>query len=369
MLTRRTLVKGGVAALAGVHCARLDLGLSASASYDEVLTALQRTDLEYGGGLSNHAPMVADALVAGGMPERVASWVNRYAMQLEAQPAAAAALDDAAQGEALGHFERRAAWEATFQAELDGATPEVVVKRHFAALSPGLVAAGWHGLLRTAHAVRALQRADSPAARLELARGLAFMAARYQELPGTPGAGVVTGLEVGAALARLTPLPKSKQNTTGLIHERFSVLAGQSAYVGAVESFDVNALPVQITVTELVASAARLFVNDGTQNFLLLHAITGTAALRLVLPWLDVEGQRTVLGHAFAAVAGALVAQGSSDPLADVPLATRTPEVLLEAGLGHDDEHHIKLAEAGVREFQLTGRPEVLRAVESLLFP
>ena len=51
-------------------------------------------------------------------------------------------------------------------------------------LAPGLMAAATHGWLRTAHAVRGLGRRQTPERLAELARGLAYWAARYQEVPG-----------------------------------------------------------------------------------------------------------------------------------------------------------------------------------------
>ena len=48
----------------------------------------------------------------------------------------------------------------------------------------GLMAAATHGWLRTAHAVRSLTARETPERIAELARGLAYWAARYQEVPG-----------------------------------------------------------------------------------------------------------------------------------------------------------------------------------------
>ena len=56
-------------------------------------------------------------------------------------------------------------------------------------LSPALIAAATHGLIRTSHAVRSLGVSDTPQRLHELAEGLGFWAARYHLLPGTPTGG------------------------------------------------------------------------------------------------------------------------------------------------------------------------------------
>ena len=53
-------------------------------------------------------------------------------------------------------------------------------------LVPGTVGAATHGLIRTAHGLRALGEADTLPRRLEVATGLAYWASSYQELPGPP---------------------------------------------------------------------------------------------------------------------------------------------------------------------------------------
>lgn len=56
-------------------------------------------------------------------------------------------------------------------------------------LLPGLAASATHGVIRTAHAVRSLREAGAAPHPLlvdELAQGMAFWAARYQTLPGSP---------------------------------------------------------------------------------------------------------------------------------------------------------------------------------------
>src|SRR4029450_5832403 len=51
---------------------------------------------------------------------------------------------------------------------------------------PGTIAAGTHWLIRTAHALRALEDAETPLRVEELGVALAYWAAYYRTLPGVP---------------------------------------------------------------------------------------------------------------------------------------------------------------------------------------
>lgn len=365
-LDRRSVLVGG-ASLWGAGCsAPLDLQLSPDASYDEVLEALLVTELEFG-AFSNHGPMVADALVASGEPQRVATWVEQYGTSLLLRKPAGP-LPLAERAAALGNFEQRAAWIATWEEAMRSLTPRELLVREWPTLGPGLVGALWHGLLRTAHAVRGLERADTDIRRRELAQGLGYWASRFQPLPGTPGARATAGLDVGQALARVPLVPVAERTRGGVVERQLDVLRDRADFIDAVEAVDLDAISVDGALTELVAAASRLFVNEGKHSILLLHAITGTSVLRLLLPWLDASMQRQAVGFAFQAVAGAH-AIWSPSPAALDPIAppTQSPEALFARAAQADDAHHIKLGEAGRRESPAGEHPDVLTALERWL--
>ncbi len=345
----------------------IDLKLSAQASYDEVLAAIDRTEPELGGG-SNHAPMAADALAAGGRGDLVAPWVERYGARLQFASLTGAAIDLAARPAALGDYSRRFDWVATFAAELQSSTPAQVFAQAWPLLGPGFFAAGWHGFLRAAHAFRAVQREDTPARRLELAHGLGFWAARHEVLPGAPGASPQSGLTVAQALAQVPLVPNASRVPNGLISEQVQAVKKLGAFAASVEAVDFAAHPPADALTELVAAAARLYVNDGSNDIVLLHGITGSAAVRLVWPALDEASQREALGYAFRAVAAAYAVKAKGPSAFDAVASPKhSADVLLERGLTREDEHDLKLAEACVRESRLGAPAEVLSAAERRL--
>jgi hypothetical protein len=347
--TRRDWLRASGGALAafwlgGCADSGLDIGVPAHASYDEVLDHLHRTGPEFAGGLSNHGPMVIEALVALGREERVPSWTRCYARELE-----------------LLHGGAQADQIATYEADLETHSPGEIVARDW-----GSLVAGWsacHGVLRTAHALRALEREDTPSRRRELAHGLGYWAARNDRLPGEPGAQAEDGLDVVAALARVPLVPESRRASRGLIVERLAVLEGDPAFIAAVEAVDLTALPIEQAVHDLVAAAARLYVQDGTNDVSLLHAVTGTAALPLVMPYLDADAKRAGLGYAFQTVAAlhAITSHSAGVP-ERVPSSGVTAATLRSRGGGATDEHVIKLTEACLREYAVESRSELLAA-------
>ena len=73
---------------------------------------------------------------------------------------------------------------------------------------------------------------------------------------------------------------------------------------------------------------------------------------------------------AFQNVAAFYAIQGTADGLEVIDPATATPEALLDKAAhssSSDPEHDIKLTEAVVAEYRLTGQAELLRASQSLL--
>ncbi len=84
-LTRRRFVRNGAAAISAGYAAPL-LGSNGSPAMDDALELLAGTGPEYHGGLANHEPMGAEALVALGRPRAVVPWVERYRKRLDGRP-------------------------------------------------------------------------------------------------------------------------------------------------------------------------------------------------------------------------------------------------------------------------------------------
>ena len=83
-------------------------------------------------------------------------------------------------------------------------------------LLPATPAAGGHGLIRTAHALRALSDAETPLRVEELGVALAYWATYYRKFSSTPH--LLGALDLGEALLRM-PLFLSGQARPGIPRE------------------------------------------------------------------------------------------------------------------------------------------------------
>src|SRR5438270_5745996 len=182
---------------------------------DDALHALKDTGPEFGGGLANHGPMAAEALIALGRSDLVMPWVEYYKRHLDEHPAARSPISKDEWREALGEHRRVGDWIAFFDAELRDRPWRSVLDEWAIELAPGLVAAGTHGLIRTAHAARSLDEAETPARCHELAEGLGYWAARYHRLPERRGSG--GNLKPSQAIRLVERVPAAEQVSGGLI--------------------------------------------------------------------------------------------------------------------------------------------------------
>lgn len=192
-----------------------------SVSYAEAVThgldRLRDIGFEHGSsGLVNHAPMAAEAIAHAGYADTVPAWIDRNlkTRRYHAVPEARAALDPRDETDwlpAIGDFTRVTDWTMMFEREMADRDWRDVMGEWWLRLLPGMAGSLTHGLIRTAHAARALAAAGDgdPLLRQELARGLAYWATRYSgprpvvDAPDPPGPPAEDGAEVIAALDRL----------------------------------------------------------------------------------------------------------------------------------------------------------------------
>jgi hypothetical protein len=334
-----------------------------SAPLDDALTVFAATGPRYGSlGLANHGPMAAESLAHLGREDAIAEWVEYYRRRLEpAPPAADRPLSEEDWPEALGEEERFGEWLALFEREVADRPPVAVVGEWAPRLLPGAVGAATHGLIRTAHAVRALAEQDTPPRRLELANGLAFWASTYEELPGPP---LLIGKEdVPDALADLPYLDEDAPRQ--LLISDMVAQVGDIAdeFEQAVASLGWNG--GQVELLDALAwggSLAYLRNADDGGAIGLLHSVTSPMACELILPWLPVEDRDAALGYVWQAVAALHVAY-DNDRKSELPeRETLSAGALVDRALASRDEHAIKLTEAALRSFARTGDQVLLWA-------
>ncbi len=288
-------------------------------SYDdavsEALGRLRNVGYEHGRSFVNHAPMAAEALACMGHADAVPAWVERNLRNRSYHDVPQARWVLSADDEddwtaALGDFSRVADWSGMFERELALAPWTDVLTRWWPRLLPGMSGALTHGVIRTAHAVRALApAADDELKRTELAQGLGYWAARYSG-----------------------PRP-----------------GGQGSAERAPDGFDGLA-----ALDDLVAESSGFFARTRPDFPIpLIHAITAPAAVRLLCEHLPQDLHRQA--YLTAAETSATIQswaggkQGAPAGPGEEPAGARTEAELVEAAVGLGDEHAIKLVEVAVR--------------------
>jgi hypothetical protein len=334
---------------------------------DESLARLAATGPEFRGGLSNHGPMATEAMLRLGRADDVEPWLDRYIRRLDTAPRATDRINDQTWPHVLGVSGRVADWELYLRDQLAERPWRDVLARWWRVLVPGMAAAATHGVIRTSHAARSLAQAEAAGRSAqtgertaELARGLAYWAASYLELPGPARTGgrldlrdAVRGLPVVAG-----PVPP------GLISTRLRVgLADEPCFPAAVSALRPPA-DVSADLRELASEFARIFLVYGrTQPIDFLHAVTAPVAARSVLDLLPAELARPsydALWQVCAALysAYAVDAVQEPEPAGEPP----RPDVLIDRAVGTGDEHAIKLTEACLRLHAESPDPVFLHA-------
>jgi Questin oxidase-like len=311
-------------------------------------------------GLTNHGPMAAEVLDHLGRAEAIPGWVAAYRERLSDAPAPAEKpMSEEDWPHALGELDRFPEWLSFFEIETADRPVAAVVGEWVPRLVPGIAGAATHGLIRTAHGLRALSASDTAPRRLEVATGLAYWASVYQELPGPP---LLIGHQgVEEALADLPYLPEETPDEF-LITDRLAHMVDISdEFEQAVASLGFSGEAVTL-LDALAVGGARAYLRNAEEGnpIALIHAVTGPLALELVLPWLAEEDRDAALAYVWQAVAALHVAYDIDrhDPEGDGGAAP-SPEELVELALASGDEHALKLTEAALRCFART-REDVL---------
>lgn len=318
--------------------------------HDEALELFEGCGAEFAGGLANHGPMAADALLAMGRPEAVVSWAERYRTRLDDADSPTSPIVAAEWREALGDPARMADWVAFFEREIaENAWPNVL-QAWIPRLAPGFLASGTHGMLRTAHAVRALGAEDSSARQAELARGLALWAARYAALPALPYSGPAFGLP--EALARVPIVPRAERQARGFLTDTVLQLGERPEFGSTIGLLALDG-PIGPQISRFTATFARVYLENARTPIPFVHSVTAPSAIRMLEPHIGEEAARQMLRYAWQAAAGFLAVY--SNPAASAVTLEPAPlDDLPDRAIASGDEHAIKFTEACLREYAIS---------------
>ncbi|MFF0260370.1 hypothetical protein ACFYR2_16245 [Streptomyces microflavus] len=323
------------------------------------LERLRGVGFEHGPRFVNHAPMAAEALAYMGYADDVPRWVDRNLRThtYHEVPDARWAIDPADPDDwrsALGDFSRVADWTAHFERELDLAPWPEVLARWWPRLLPGMSGVLTHGVIRTAHAVRAISRAgeENLPYRWELAQGLGYWAARYAShthgiRPGDEYPGTGEGDEYPR-----TGDGGGDPRTGG---------GEQGPRTGDADS-------AATALDGLVAEYAGIYASAPQRHPVpLIHSITGPAAVRLVVGHLP-AAQRRPSYLVARDVSASMLDWFSTTPVTPHPVGlSGVPDLgeVFATAVAIGDEHAIKLAEVAVRHQALAPDPRLAAAAHA----
>lgn len=328
-----------------------------SGKYDEALERFHATGPEREGWLSNHGPMVVEALDRLGRGAEVHRWSERYLPRLEDVPRSIVAIDGRGWRDALGDPVRTGDWIRFFLHEVDHEPWQALLARWWPRLLPGIAAGATHGVIRVGHAVRALSGLETAPRRCELAHALAYWAARWQPLPVLTATG---NRPAALAVPLVPPVPSQEfgiRNRLAQLPETEGWTASVHALAGPRRDEDV---PTALTC--LIAGVLRFYAGRAHGNpTMLVHAATAPTAVLNTLPSLPTAMWRPSFDAAWSATAAVIAAYTPED---ERPLpAARDPHDVLDRAIDHGGEHVIKLADTALRNYEDTGDGVALTAV------
>lgn len=387
---RQALGMIGVAAVLACHrsafsavgtdtAERKDAGNPGDEALDEALQRLHNQEPQSRQGLSTHAPMVAEALCALGYADEAVPWVRNYGAPIRRLPKPSSPINRNQWRTALGPRMGITSWEEAnarwgdwkefFTTELAENPWQNVLEIWLPRFAPGMCGAATHGVIRTAHAVRALGRRETPARRGELARGLAYWASSYEELP--TGGGKKARFETFADALADVPLyweafgksPQGRNIVEALRHvrelDRFADVRDLIA-----EPTDLSA-----AISALTATFARVYLRHGTKHdaIAFVHAVTGPCALRRIAPFVRLKTAKAALPYAWQTAAAIYSAYARDRDFRRPEETKLTPDELALRALKSGDEHAIKFTEAMIAEHKLNPDPAYLAAAEDAI--
>lgn len=343
---------------------------------DAALSLIHKQEPRAKQGLSTHAPMVAEALSAMGHADRAVTWFDAYRAPMLDLPRPSAPIDRDQWRAALGPNLATSNWESAnsrwadwvefFAAEMDRRPWRDVLDLWAGRLAPGMSGGATHGVIRTAHAVRAIGRRESQVRRAELARALGYWASSYEEMPGANA--VRPAPDFTAALADV-PL---YWNAFERAPEGRNIVE-QLRHLGELKNFEhARSLTPEVhdlgaAISALTATFARVYLRHGSEHHTIafVHAVTGPCALRRIAPYVKPATARAAFGYAWQAAAGIYAAYARNYNQRPIEETKRTSGELIAAALKSGDEHAIKFTEVMVAESAIQADPVYLAAAEN----
>jgi Questin oxidase-like len=326
---------------------------------DEALGVLADTGPEYdafGGriALANHGPMVIDALVALGRTDTLVEWAERYRPRLEPRPQKCETIQASEWRKALGDMQRARDWADFFENELAEMHWQDALNQWASRLAPG-APFGVHGMIRTAHAVRNLGRAETPERVRELAEGLAYWAAQYEELPRQQMP--LRDMLPSEAILHLEQLDRSDRQNARLFTDAMRKLRDLPTFAAATDLIDTDDPAATLNDIAWVFAGVLIANNASVNPRGLSHSLTGGVATELMQPYLSRDVTEVMLRYGWQTAAAFYCSIVLEPPKTEVMPPSETIDEIVDEALQCPDEHAIKVTETCLRAYELRAAP------------
>ncbi|HVQ88665.1 MAG TPA: questin oxidase family protein [Actinomycetes bacterium] len=344
-----------------------DVDRQQTGALDEALDRLQHTGPEWHGRLSNHGPMVVEAMVRNGHSDEVSGWVDWYAAKLDALPHASERIRPEQWREALGDPTRIGDWLEFFEIEMKQQPWEDVLIHWWPRLLPGLAASATHSVIRLGHAVQANRtHPASETATREIGQSLAYWAARWLPVPAS--AKQTGNLDPSSALESLPHMGERDFGFADCLAELATDVRWPSASA-TLRSID-DPVTAQQQLFDLVTAATLRYQTHGHgDEIMLVHAATAPNAVARILPSLPHRMWAASVRTAWAASAAITLIYNPEDSRVDTTdsapgKGSRSAEDTFAQAVEHGDEHVIKFTDAALDVFTRTSNPSALAAAQ-----
>ncbi len=294
---------------------------------------------------SNHYPMAVDTLIVLGRYGEALRHLRGYRGQYDGKGKSVGPIAQSDWKPALGGMKRYADWLAFFRREIKQAGVKPALATWCRRLAPGMSGVAFHGVIRTAHAMRAHTREPSGITRAELAAGLAYWASRYLALPTTGKPRDPTRSFTRLFMALAYPWPDKEPPVN-----YFRVNGASLEVPGFVPPVAPEAIKTKPAddLARLVGACATYFIQMARarrNSMVPLHGVTGPASIQLLLPHVPRDVQTLLVEHAWQGAAALFTAYGK--PM-QAHRPAKSPEwtTVLARAVQSNDAHAIKLAEA-----------------------
>lgn len=330
--------------------------------YDEALERLHATGPEFDGWLSNHGPMVTEALTRRESDDHIHAWTDGYVQRLDEAPVGRSRIGPDAWHHDMGNAVLLGEWRDFFLAEIAEHGWSQTVATWWPRLLPGVASGATHGVIRLGHALAAVRAAQTQPRLDEVAHALGYWAARWEPITIPSGRGSRSAGELVEAMP-------------AIIDQRFGIryrlrqLGDTAGFGDCVTSVRRPSAPEQVpealaaVVDETVAAYPRIAHGNAT---MLVHAATAPNAVLRALPSLPQALWLPSFDAAWTATA-AVVAAYRPRELAPATRPLTGPQESWERAVTHGGEHVVKLADTALTSWERTANPAALEAIAAAI--